>query len=200
MLSRGFCGRGTFVSSFSFRLRSRALRGPPNAYALLKSVRSRDLAFESRRIPYCGGGAAAGAGAVDRCGACAVADGEWCGALNVAASRVSRWPRRGPEWPERPPVLRPPTAPAPAIARTLMPPRVQVVKALFAVTPFPFGFFRSLAVSLSLTIAELERRQLNAITSMFRAESLRNRLSTGDAVGRPLEFGARLISDAAAPR
>jgi hypothetical protein len=31
---------------------------------------------------------------------------------------------------------------------------------------FPFGFFRSLAVSLSLTIAELERRQLNAITSM----------------------------------
>jgi hypothetical protein len=47
-----------------------------------------------------------------------------------------------------------------------MPPRLQAGKALFAVTPFPFGFFRSFAVSLTLTIAELDWRQLNAITSM----------------------------------
>src|SRR4029077_10543659 len=63
---------------------------------------------------------------VDRCGACAVADGECAGAhcdgcavLSVVASRVFRWPQRsrwraqwGSEWPERLPVLRPLTAPA----------------------------------------------------------------------------------------
>jgi len=55
---------------------------------------------------------------VDRCGACAVADGDSCAALTVVASRVSRLQRvrRGPEWPARPPVLRPLTAPALPIA------------------------------------------------------------------------------------
>ena len=44
---------------------------------------------------YCVGaaGAVAAGAAGDRCGACAVADGGWCAALNVVASRVSRWQR-----------------------------------------------------------------------------------------------------------
>ena len=28
----------------------------------------------------------------DRCGVCAVADGDWCAALTVGASRVFQWP------------------------------------------------------------------------------------------------------------
>jgi hypothetical protein len=53
---------------------------------------------------------------VDRCGACAVADGEWCAALTVVASRVFQWPQRAGRRPERLPVLRPLTAPALPIA------------------------------------------------------------------------------------
>ena len=70
---------------------------------------------------------------VDRCGACAVADGEWCAALNVVASRVSRWQRvrqRG-QRPERPPALRPLTAPALPIARSPVRPQGQAEKASF---------------------------------------------------------------------
>jgi len=55
---------------------------------------------------------------VDRCGACAVADGDHCDALAAVASRVSQWRpvrrvRRRAGWP---PVLRPLTAPALPIA------------------------------------------------------------------------------------
>ena len=104
------------------------MRGPPNVYAPLNpsdraiwrlKADGSPIALELlRRVQ------------VDRCGACAVADGEWCGALNVAASRVSRSQRvrRGPE---QPPVLRPPKAPAPTIVRNLMQLRVQVGKAPF---------------------------------------------------------------------
>ena len=52
---------------------------------------------------------------VDRCGACAAADGEWCAALNVVASRGFRW-QRARRGPERPPVLQLLTAPALPIA------------------------------------------------------------------------------------
>ena len=57
---------------------------------------------------------------VDRCGACAVADGDWCAVLNVVASRGSRWQRvrQRRQRPERPPALRPLTAPALPIARS----------------------------------------------------------------------------------
>jgi hypothetical protein len=52
-------------------------------------------------------------------GARSVADGEWLVAMSAGSSRVFRWPKRArlrAEWPERPPVLRPLTAPALPIA------------------------------------------------------------------------------------
>jgi hypothetical protein len=70
---------------------------------------------------------------VDRCGACAVADGDWCAVLNVVASRGSRWQRvrqRG-QRPERPPALRHVTAPALPIARSPVRPQGQAEKASF---------------------------------------------------------------------
>ena len=137
-----------------------------------ESVRSLDLTFESRGSPIAVEVLRRAQARVDRCGVCAVADGEWCVVLIAVASRASRLLQRAGRSYRWPPVLRPPTAPAPPIARTLMPPRVQAAKALFAGTPFPFGFFRSLAVSLSLTISELERRQLKTTTSMFRRRQL----------------------------
>jgi hypothetical protein len=53
---------------------------------------------------------------VDRCGAYAVADGEWCVVLIAVASRVSQLPQQAGRRSRGPPVLRPPTAPAPTIA------------------------------------------------------------------------------------
>ena len=56
-------------------------------------------------------------------GARSAADGEWRVAMSADSFRVFRWPERsrwraqwGSEWPERPPVLRPRTAPALPIA------------------------------------------------------------------------------------
>jgi hypothetical protein len=84
----------------------------------------------------------------DRCGACAVADGEWCAAhcdgcavLAVVASRVFRWRQRS-QWRVRwgseraeclewPPVLRLPTE-ALLIALGPVPPQGQAWKASFA--------------------------------------------------------------------
>ena len=79
-----------------------------------------------------------------------------------AGVRRSQWP----------PVLRPPTAPAPPIARTLMPPRVQAGKAPFAARSFPFNSFVHLLFPLTHDVrtgmASVERDHLNVGTTKVR--------------------------------
>src|ERR1700733_1596291 len=148
---------GGSVSSFSFRLGSRALRGPPYGYAIL-SLSSRatwrskadgpPIALERLRrarrprvshLFVARGAAHGGHGVVH---------GDGCAALAAAASRVFRSPQRAWRRFRRPPGLRPPTASTPPIARSPMPPRVRAKKTPFAARSFPFCFLRSLAVSL----------------------------------------------------
>ena len=168
--------RDTFVSSFSFRLRSRALRGPPNGYAILSSSnraiwrskadgspialellrRVRSLGFSPVRRSWrrswrpwrrswrwvrrpC-----------RRCIPCVPVASAGAAVVRAASCASAS---NGSNADDR---VKPNAAPSPSS------------EIAFVARPFPFGFFRSLAVSLSLTIAELEWRQLNAITSMLR--------------------------------
>src|SRR5271165_6126485 len=107
------------------RLRYRSLVGPPDRIRNSEFVEPRSQAFDGNRTvialelfrlapsllvshPFVVRAVAHGGPAV--------AHGDGCVALAAVASRVSQWPQRARRRSRWPPVLRPPTAPAPTIA------------------------------------------------------------------------------------